>query len=303
MRIFGPERMDAVAQKLWLPHGQAFTHPWISKSIETAQGKVEARNFASRKNVIKYDDVINDQRRLIFSQRKDFMMQESVAHIVDDLRHNAIEHFIETHCLETLYPEQWNISEAQEASFRLFHHTFPLDEWAKEEGITTDIMLERLADAADALYEQRRNKEDPKIWGAAEKQILLQTLDYLWREHIAALDHLKNVVGWRGYAQRDPLNEYKTEALQLFHALVHGLEIQVTRQLFLLEIIPAPVEDEDVSQFEMHRIDPLTGIDLEENQTSEHAHAYERVGRNAPCPCGSGKKYKHCHGAFSKVSV
>jgi len=308
MRIFGSERMDSLLQRLGLQEGEAIVHPWINKAIEKAQGKVEARNFSIRKNLLKYDDVINDQRRLIFAQRKEFMTQESVRSTIDDLRHRAIERLVDMHCPNTLYPEQWTIPEAMEAASSLFHHEIPLDAWAKEEGITPDIILERLAEVTDALYEERLAKQDPEIQRYVEKQILLQTLDYLWREHIATLDHLRQVVGWRGYAQRDPLNEYKSEALQLFHALIHGMEIQVTRQLFFLEPASMPMEEEPMlPHLEMHRIDPLTGIDLEASQEPHPSGSqdmpYERVGRNAPCPCGSGKKYKHCHGAFALTSV
>jgi preprotein translocase subunit SecA len=326
MRIFGSDRMDGMLQKLGLQEGEAIIHPWINKAIEKAQQKVEARNFDIRKNILKYDNVMNDQRKVVFEQRKAFMGEETVRETIDEMRHGVIDDLVARHIPEGAYPEQWDIAGLKEGTHSLLNLDLPVDDWAKEEGIADEEMRERLRQAADAAYAERVEKNSGEVMTYVEKQVLLQTLDHLWREHIVTLDHLRQVIGWRGYAQRDPLNEYKSEAFDLFNELIGHLREQVTGQLMRIEVVFQPPEPELPAMFAQH-LDPVTG----ENELSgpqgggfgaapalayasaaggeADADVLERdprdptswgkVGRNELCPCGSGKKYKHCHGRFA----
>jgi preprotein translocase subunit SecA len=320
MRIFGSERMDGMLQKLGLKEDEAIIHPWINKAIEKAQQKVEARNFDMRKNILKYDDVMNDQRKVVFEQRRDFMAEESVRATIDDMRHGVVEDLVSKHMPEGAYPEQWEVTELQGAVQRLLNLDLPIVEWAKEEGIADEEIRERIKTAADEAYAQRVEKNTNEVMTYVEKQVLLQMLDHLWREHLVTLDHLRQVVGWRGYAQRDPLNEYKSEAFELFDTLITHLREQVTAQLMRIEVSFAPPENQ-LPPMQATHLDPFTG----ENEMAPmgrdvHTSAamalgfnpdepaitrnpddpatWGRVGRNEACPCGSGKKYKHCHGQF-----
>ena len=214
------ERMDGMLQKLGLKEDEAIVHPWINRALEKAQQKVEARNFDIRKNLLKFDDVMNDQRRVIFEQRIDLMGQETVTETVADMRHEIIEDLVARHIPEKAYPEQWDANGLREAIQQTLNLDLPIDDWAKEEGIADDEVRERIIRAADEQAAQRAVRFGPEIMRQVEKAVLLQTLDHLWREHLATLDHLRQVVGFRGYAQRDPLNEYKTESFELFQSLL-----------------------------------------------------------------------------------
>jgi preprotein translocase subunit SecA len=319
MRIFGSERMDGMLQKLGLKDGEAIVHPWINRALEKAQQKVEARNFDIRKNLLKFDDVMNDQRRVIFEQRIELMGHETVTETVADMRHEVIENLVTQYIPERAYAEQWDVDGIKEQVQQFFNLDLPIDQWAKEEGIADEEVKERLIRAVDEAAAARTVRFTPDIMRQVEKAVLLQTLDHLWREHLVVLDHLRQVIGFRGYAQRDPLNEYKTESFELFQTMLNRLREAVTSQLMRVEIVqrPPPLAPEgDFESLEATHIDPTTGEnemeDQEPWQVSESRPAraagaaaaidpknpstWGKVQRNAPCPCGSGKKFKHCHG-------
>ncbi len=311
MRIFGSDRMDGMLQKLGLKEGEAIAHPWVNKALETAQKKVEARNFDMRKNILKYDDVMNDQRKAVFDQRKDFMSLEDMSETITDMRHGVIDDLVTTHIPEGAYPEQWNVSVLHEDVQKLLNLDVPVSDWAKEEGIADEEMRERLRHTADEAYVVRRTKNTSEVMLYVEKQVILQSLDHLWREHLVTLDHLRQVIGWRGYAQRDPLNEYKSEAFELFNELITKLREDVTAQLMRVEVMFDAPPEAQLPDMQASHIDPLTG----ENEMSDgyglslpaverkadDVSTWGKVGRNEPCPCGSGKKFKHCHGAIVAV--
>jgi len=309
MRIFGSDRMDGMLQKLGLAEDEAIIHPWINKAIEKAQQKVEARNFDIRKNILKYDDVMNDQRKVVFEQRREFMAEESVRETIDEMRHAVLDDLVATSIPEGAYPEQWDVPGLEEGVSKALGLNLPVADWAKEEGIADEELRERLRTASDEGYARRIERNTPDVMTYVEKQVLLQTLDHLWREHLVTLDHLRQVIGWRGYAQRDPLNEYKQEAFDLFNGLVTHLREQVTGQLMRIEVMFQAPSPPPPPIMEMVHADPLTGENEEtlaklafaspaavpERKATDPA-TWGRVGRNEPCPCGSGKKFKHCHG-------
>ncbi len=318
MRIFGSDRLDSMLQKLGLKEGEAIIHPWINRALEKAQQKVEARNYDMRKNVLKYDDVLNDQRKVVFEQRLELMNDEDVAGTVEDMRHALITDTVAKFIPENAYPEQWDTNGLHQALLEALNLDLPVEEWAKEEGIAGPEVTERIIRTADESMAAKAATYGPELMRYVEKSILLQTLDHLWREHIAMLDHLRQVVGLRGYAQRDPLNEYKSEAFNLFSTMLNRLREVVTAQLMRVEIVTQPPVEE-LPMMEAHHADPLTG----EDEIAEAAAAigsrplpplggdiavaerdpkdpstWGKVGRNEVCPCGSGKKFKHCHGRF-----
>ncbi|MEW9613731.1 preprotein translocase subunit SecA [Shinella sp. S4-D37] len=318
MRIFGSERMDSMLQKLGLKDGEAIVHPWINKALERAQKKVEARNFDIRKNLLKYDDVLNDQRKVIFEQRIELMDSENLSEIVGDMRHEVVENLVRMHIPENAYAEQWDVAGLKKGVLEQLNLDLPIDAWAAEEGIDEKDILERLHKATDQAAADRAERFGPEIMTYVERSVLLQTLDHLWREHIVNLDHLRSVIGFRGYAQRDPLQEYKAEAFELFQALLANLRQTVTAQLMRVELVrqaadaPAPVPPD----MEGHHIDGTTGDDdfgegngggfmavgvSPEDRDPNDPATWGRVSRNEACPCGSGKKYKHCHGAFEQA--
>jgi preprotein translocase subunit SecA len=318
MRIFGSERMDSMLQKLGLKEGEAIVHPWINKALERAQKKVEARNFDIRKNLLKYDDVLNDQRKVIFEQRIELMDGENLSEIVGDMRHEVVETLVRLHIPENAYAEQWDVAGLKKGVLEQLNLDLPIEAWAAEEGIDEKDILERLHKATDQAATDRAERFGPEIMTYVERSVLLQTLDHLWREHIVNLDHLRSVIGFRGYAQRDPLQEYKAEAFELFQALLANLRQTVTAQLMRVELVrqaadaPAPVPPE----MEGHHIDGTTGEDdfgegngggfmavgvSPEDRDPADPATWGRVSRNEACPCGSGKKYKHCHGAFEQA--
>jgi preprotein translocase subunit SecA len=324
--------MDGMLQRLGLKEGEAIVHPWVNKALEKAQSKVEARNFDIRKNILKYDDVMNDQRKVIFEQRIELMEGSDVPATVVDMRHELIEDLVARHIPENAYPEQWDTDGLQEEVANLLNLDLPVKDWAGEEGIADQEIRARLTDAADRAMAARAARYGADAMRQVEKMVLLHTLDTLWREHLAMLDHLRQVVGLRGYAQRDPLNEYKTEAFALFETLLARLREAVTAQLMRVEIVHQPprpaLEDDELSRLEEIHPEPqrLNGRTQHEAEamlepvggeardagtpgaapvrSRAAAHAlnprdpatWGKVARNAPCPCGSGRKFKHCHG-------
>ncbi|WP_350335425.1 preprotein translocase subunit SecA [Coralliovum pocilloporae] len=302
MRIFGSDRMDGVLQKLGLKEGEAIVHPWVNKALERAQKKVEARNFDIRKNVLKFDDVMNDQRKVIFEQRLELMSDENTAETIADMREEVIEDMVQKHIPEKAYAEQWDTEGLKAQVQEVLGLDLPIDEWAKEEGIADDEIRERITRTTNELATARSERFGPDVMQQVEKAVLLQTLDHLWREHLSTLDQLRAVIGLRGYGQRDPLQEYKTESFGLFEAMLSNLRIMVTGQLLQFELQQAPSFDQP-DEIEMHaeHINPLTGendVELAALSDEENPEAWGKVGRNEPCPCGSGKKFKHCHGKY-----
>ncbi len=333
MRIFGSERMDSVLAKLGLEEGEAITHPWINKALEKAQQKVEARNFDARKYVLKYDDVMNDQRKVIFEQRIELMAAEDVSETVADMRHEVVDKLVSEFIPENSYAEQWDVAGLHEAVQGIFGVDLPIADWAREEGIAEEEIRERILEATDRAAARKAAEFGPELMRQVEKMVLLQTLDHLWREHLVTLEHLRQVIGLRSYGQRDPLNEYKSEAFTLFETMLEHLREAVTGQLMHVELTPEDAEPllevAELPEMEAHHIDPLTGEDefalagggemAVEGEGGNGAArpapvrtrkaasdmdpgdptTWGKVARNAKCPCGSGKKYKHCHGRLA----
>jgi preprotein translocase subunit SecA len=352
MRIFPVESMDSMLSKLGLKEGESITHPWVSKAIERAQAKVEARNFDIRKNILKYDDVMNDQRKVIFEQRLELMDDDNVSETIGSMRHDVVDNLIAKAIPERSYPEQWNTDLLKESAKTALNIDIPAEDWAHEEGIDAEVVRERMVEAADAAAAEREagilkqfedaGQPNPGVMRSIEKSVLLQSIDGLWREHLVTLDHLSKVVGWRGMAQRDPLNEYKQEAYELFQKLLGDLRETVTGQLSHIELQLRPPEPPpELAMSEIH-LDPNSGMNEMPDSVANILGAGPRgagyaeasaaalgglaggaspsfagqgaaadpglapidpkllvgVSRNAPCPCGSGKKFKHCHGAF-----
>jgi preprotein translocase subunit SecA len=312
MRIFGSERMDGILQRLGLEPGEAIIHPWVNKALEKAQQKVEARNFEMRKNILKYDNVLNDQRKVIFEQRREIMSADDVSDEIADFREEVVDSLVTRHIPEKAYAEQWDARGLHDEVHRIFGVELPVMDWTKEEGIAEEEVRSRIIQAVETRAAARVAEYGPEIMRYVEKAILLQTLDHNWREHIVNLDHLRQYVGLRGYGQRDPLNEYKSEAFELFEALLAKLRSEVIQQVMQVQIQtgapPPALEPAPLPVMQASHIDPLTGED-------EFAHAraaaaagpvnpdnpatWNKIQRNAPCPCGSGRKFKHCHGALA----
>jgi preprotein translocase subunit SecA len=321
MRIFGSERMDSMLQKLGLKEGEAIVHPWINKALEKAQQKVEARNFDIRKNLLKFDNVMNDQRKVIFEQRIGIMKGEEVGETIDDMRHQVINDLVATHIPPNAYAEQWDAAGLRERLREVVAIDFPVDDWAKEEGIADEEILERITKTADELYTGKREKYGNEIMQQVEKAVLLRTLDSLWRDHIITVEQLRQVIHLRGYGQRDPLNEYKTEGFTLFEHMVTKLRENTTAQVMRVEVQTRPADDmlpdeDELPTMEAHHIDALTGEDelaavaaapvlaavrdeAKGGVDPKNPKTWGKVARNDLCPCGSGKRYKHCHGTFA----
>src|SRR5712672_4180591 len=311
MRIFGSDRLDTMLTRLGLKEGEAIIHPWINKALEKAQQKVEARNFDIRKNLLKFDNVMNDQRKVIFDQRVDWMRDDAVAGIVTDMRHDVIENLVSKHVPPNAYPEQWKTADLKEELQRVLSIDLPVDAWAKEEGIADEELRARIERRADEHMAAKVAQWGADFIRSVEKMILLQTLDHIWREHLVMLDHLRQVIGLRGYGQRDPLQEYKSEAFSLFEAMVAHLREAVTAQLMRVEIVPPEEQQPVLPHMEAHKFDPNTGEDelafanvslvpaATADRDPKNPASWGKVGRNEDCPCGSGKKYKHCHGRLT----
>ncbi len=320
MRIFGSDRMDSMLTRLGLKEDEAIIHPWINKALEKAQQKVEARNFDTRKNILKYDNVMNDQRKVVFEQRREMMALESLEETVSDMRCNVVDDLVTKFIPHDAYADAWDIAGLDAAVREELNLNLPIADWAKEEGIAEEEIRDRLQSAADAAYAERTQKNTPDVMRYLEKQIVLQVLDHFWREHLVMLDHLRQVIGWRGYAQRDPLNEYKSEAFELFNGLINKWHEVSTAQLMRVEVaFDAPAQtmggsqstfDEDSENLAQINemiaagaLSPEAFMALEptpaEERDANNPESWGRVGRNELCPCGSGKKYKHCHGALA----
>jgi preprotein translocase subunit SecA len=332
MRIFGTDKLDGMLKRLGLKENEAIIHPWINKALEKAQQKVEARNFDIRKNLLKFDNVMNDQRKVIFDQRVEWMEDQAVGEVVADMRHTVIDDLVARHVPENAYPEQWDTPGLREELKRVLGLDLPADEWAKEEGIADEEIFARVERRADEYMAAKVAQWGSDVLRYIEKSVLLQTLDHLWREHLVMLDHLRQVIGFRGYGQRDPLNEYKAEAFSLFETMSQNLREAVTAQLMRVEIQAAPPQQPAMlPAMEAHKIDPTTGEDemalalagaetlarhgigpaaaspvgsgaaalrSQAARNAQDPQSWGKVGRNEPCPCGSGKKYKHCHGRY-----
>jgi preprotein translocase subunit SecA len=307
MRIFGSDRLDSMLTRLGLKEGEAIIHPWINKALEKAQQKVEARNFDIRKNLLKFDNVQNDQRKVIFEQRVELMKSESVAEMVADMRRDFVDDVVAKHVPEHAYAEQWDVAGLKDELKRVLDIDLPVDEWAREEGIADEELLTRIEQRVDEHMAAKVAQWGPDVMRYVEKTILLQTLDHLWREHLVMLDHLRQVIGLRGYGQRDPLQEYKSEAFALYEAMTAHLREAVTAQLMRVEIVP-PDEQPPMPMMEAHKLDPNTGEDemafanaslvptAAADRDPMNPATWGKIGRNEECPCGSGKRYKHCHG-------
>ncbi len=328
MRIFGSERLDAMLVKLGLQEGEAIVHPWINKALEKAQQKVEARNFDMRKNVLKFDNVMNDQRKVIFERRREIMNEESVEETVAEMREDVIHGLVARHIPHDAYSDAWDVEGLDREVKAKLNLDVPIRAWAAEEGIADEEITDRLLSGANEAYEARVEKNTPRLQRMLEKQFVLQSLDLLWRDHLVALDHLRQVIGWRGMAQRDPLNEYKAEALELFKSLMAHWDERVTEQLMRIDVTfeappSAPMELPPMQMTHPTPLglgepggEPAALAELNEriNATDfaslaapgaaapvrdpQNSATWGKVGRNEPCPCGSGKKYKHCHGVL-----
>jgi preprotein translocase subunit SecA len=318
MRIFGSERMDSILTRLGLEKGEAIAHPWVNKALEKAQQKVEARNFEQRKNILKYDNVLNDQRKVIFEQRREIMAADDVSNEIADFREQVVADLVSRHIPEKAYAEQWDAAGLHQEVFDIFGVDLPVVDWTKEEGIADEEVCERIQKAVDARAAERAANSGTDIMRYVEKMVLLNTLDHEWREHIVNLDHLRQYVGLRGYGQRDPLNEYKQEAFELFEALLAKMRVDVVRQLMHLTVSPAQppsLEQPQLPEMRASHIDPLTGEDELSAAPPDRVpvrmtripdgpvdpndpRTWGKVQRNAPCPCGSGRKFKQCHGAL-----
>ncbi len=307
MRIFGSDRMGGMLARLGLKDGEAIVHPWINKALEKAQKKVEARNFDTRKNVLRYDDVMNNQRREVYAQRKEFMRAETVTETIADMRGDVVSGLVSARIPEKAYAEQWKSAELAEDVARIFGIALPIVEWAAEDGIDEEAILERLGRAVDALMASKAANFGPEMMRYAEKNLLLQILDQVWKEHLLALDHLRQGIGLRAYGQRDPLNEYKSEAFAMFNAMLDELKERVTSVLARIEIGRDPEPVAPPVTIESHPADGgydglgeaalITALPLRnEGVDPQVPSTWKNSGRNALCPCESGKKYKHCHG-------
>ncbi len=343
MRIFGSERIDTMLQKLGLEKGEAIIHPWINKALEKAQRKVEERNFEIRKNLLQFDDVMNDQRKVIYEQRRELMEVDDVSSTVNDMRHEVIDEIVSRCIPEKAYSEQWDTDALHEEVLRIIGLDLPVADWAKEEGIAEEEIRERLTDAANRRMAEKVANYGPEMMRAAEKSVLLQVLDQIWKEHLLALDHLRQGIGLRAYAQKDPLNEYKHEAFDLFDQMLAMLRETVTQVLCHMEISsedPEGLMDYEMGDMEETRHDPAFSDDpgmaalpneihpaaqvqsMMQGPTvfpagtdpadvppgwrlheplgrwidPEEPESWGKVPRNAACPCGSGRKFKVCHG-------
>ena len=330
MRIFGSERMDGMLRKLGLEDGEAIVHRWINKALEKAQQKVEARNFDLRKNLLKFDDVMNDQRKVIYEQRLDLMDADDVSGTIVDMRNNVIDLMVTRAMPEKAYSEQWEMESLHEEVLRVFGLDLPVQEWAQEEGVADAEVRERITDSVAKKMAEKAATWGPEVMRDVEKSLLLQVLDQVWKEHLLAMDHLRQGIGLRAYGQKDPLNEYKSEAFEMFNDMLTELDDRITLILSQMELQVTGVDDLDLygrsdpEMYDMYQdpafleasVDPImmegdegaislnpvspgpmvlreAAAEIDPNDPS----TWGKVSRNAPCPCGSGKKYKRCCGA------
>ncbi len=326
MRIFGSDRIDSMLEKLGLEEGEAIKHPWVNKALEKAQQKVEARNFEMRRNLLRFDDVMNDQRKVIYDQRKDLMRADDVSETVTDMRHETVDAIVARCIPPKAYPEQWSVDALHEEVLRTLGMDLPVHDWAAEEGIADEQIIERLKEAIDRKMAEKAANYGPETWRLVEKSLLLQLLDQSWKDHLLNLDHLRQGVGLRAYAQQDPLREYQREAFNLFNTMLENLRERVTQMLSHVELRLGEDEEPEFDfrprsrpfgQRAVHEAPPAAIGDGVGETDADHPGAgmapragrraaasvdpqdpetWGRVSRNAACPCGSGRKYKHCHG-------
>ncbi len=320
MRIFGSERLDKVLSTLGMKEGEAIVHPWVNKSLEKAQAKVEGRNFDVRKQLLKFDDVMNDQRKAIFGQRLEIMQAEDISEIAEDMREQVIADLVDQYMPPKAYADQWDAEGLASACREWLNLDLPVVEWAAEEGVDQAVILERITGEADRMMDEKLQAFGPVTMRSIEKQVLLQTIDGKWREHLLRLEHLRSVVGFRGYAQRDPLNEYKTESFALFESMLNSLRLDVTQKLSQVRPITKEEQDRMMAQFVAQQqaaapAQPAPAVSasvsaaaagggtatlerapLVEGFNDQDPTTWGNPGRNDPCPCGSGEKFKHCHG-------
>jgi len=309
MRIFGSERLEKVLSTLGMKEGEAIIHPWVNKSLERAQAKVEGRNFDIRKQLLKFDDVMNEQRKVIFKQRLDIMKAKDLSEIVRDMRAEVITDLVDQYMPPKTYADQWDTEGLHAAVIEHLNMDLPVIDWAAEEGVDDEEIIERLDKAADEMMAAKAAQFGPESMRMIEKQVLLQTIDGKWREHLLTLEHLRSVVGFRGYAQRDPLNEYKNESFQLFETMLDSLRMDVTKKLS--QIRPMSEEEQQSLMRELQEqraaMEAAAQPETPAEPSAEGAPGFVESdpstwgnpGRNEPCPCGSGKKFKHCHGRLS----
>ena len=311
MRIFGSERLDKMLSTLGMKEGEAIVHPWVNKSLERAQAKVEGRNFDIRKQLLKFDDVMNDQRKVIFGQRREIMGAEDISEVARDMRHQVIEDMVDSYMPPKSYADQWESEAMQDAAKQTFGIDAPIKDWAEEDGVDQEVVRERLELAADEFMAGKAVQFGPEQMRNIEKQVLLQTIDQKWREHLLTLEHLRSVVGFRGYAQRDPLNEYKTEGFQLFEGMLDGLRADVTEKLARIQPLSQEQQEELIKQLQAQQAAQQQAVEAAAAPTADaptpliegfdenDPTTWGNPGRNDPCPCGSGKKFKHCHGRLT----
>jgi len=320
MRIFGSERLEKVLTTLGLKEGEAIVHPWVNKSLERAQAKVEGRNFDIRKQLLKFDDVMNDQRKVIFGQRRDIMEAADLQEITADMREQVIDDLIDQFMPPKTYADQWDTQGFQAAVADQLNLDVPVAAWCEEEGVDDEVIRERLVEASENMMAQKAEQFGPENMRNIEKQVLLQAIDGKWRDHLLTLEHLRSVVGFRGYAQRDPLNEYKNESFQLFESMLDSLRTEVTQKLG--QIRPMTEEEQQQILSQMQERQAAAQVNAaqaaEENSEAPASTAAAASGstavagfdendpstwgtpaRNDECPCGSGKKFKHCHGKLA----
>jgi len=319
MRIFGSERLDKILSSLGMKEGEAIVHPWVNKSLEKAQAKVEGRNFDIRKQLLRFDDVMNDQRKAIFGQRLEIMQAEDVTEIAMDMRHQVIDDLIAEYTPPKTYIDDWNLEGLRDACRERLNMDIPVAEWAAEEGVDQGVLAERIIEASDKMMAEKTEAFGKPTMENIEKQILLQAIDGKWREHLLRLEHLRSVIGFRSYAQRDPLNEYKTEAFQLFESLLEGLRVQVTEQLGRIRPLTKEEQEQMMAQMLAQGQAAAAGEGQPAKPKAEAAppprpvlasaaaegfdeadpSTWGNPGRNDACPCGSGEKFKHCHGKLA----
>ncbi|MEJ6389850.1 preprotein translocase subunit SecA [Gymnodinialimonas ulvae] len=314
MRIFGSDRLDKMLNTLGMQEGEAIVHPWVNKSLERAQAKVEGRNFDVRKQLLKFDDVMNDQRKVVFGQRRDIMGAEDISEVAKDMRDQVIEDMIDTYMPPKTYADQWDVDGLKEAAQKVLGVDLPIETWATEDGVDQEVATERLEKAADEYMASKAAQFGPEQMRNIEKQVLLQTIDQKWQEHLLTLEHLRSVVGFRGYAQRDPLNEYKTESFQLFESMLDGLRTDVSEKLARIQPLTPEQQEALMAQLrqqqeaQQKQMAAATAGDTAPAAPTANAapgfveddpSTWGNPGRNDLCPCGSGKKFKHCHGRLT----
>ncbi len=297
MRIFGSDKLDSMLKRLGMKDGESIAHPWVNKALERAQGKVEARNFDIRKNLLKYDDVMNLQRKSIFSQRREIMESDNVSETIIEMREKVIDNLVWENIREDSDPSQWDIDLLKDKIKEKFGLNLPLHNWIEEENFVGEELQDRINSETTQLFEEKKNRYGLEIIQTIEKQVLLQTIDKSWREHLLKLEHLRSVIGFRGYAQRDPLNEYKSEAYELFEVLLQTINEDVTKFMAFFQLVDSSKIQNENSNAENAEFSYNKQNEYNEKKPQNTVTAnWGKVGRNSPCPCGSGKKFKNCHG-------